>query len=101
MKRLDVPDGDIWPCRKSLLMAKRLPLDFSQRLTELPGSPTAVREAGPAGLEAYRTTATGRPFCSLLFCAASMKAKISRVSSLATGGLPVWKNFTISITSGR
>jgi hypothetical protein len=30
---------------------------------------------------------------------ASMKAKISRVSSLETGGLPVWKNFTISSTS--
>ncbi len=46
-------------------------------------------------------SATGRPCCSLLFCAASRNAKISRVSAFATGGLPVAKNFTISSTSGR
>ena len=48
----------------------------------------------------YRN-ATARPCCSLLFCAASRKAKISKVSSLATGGWPVEKNLTISTTRGR
>ena len=36
----------------------------------------------------------------LLSSAASMKANISMVSSALTGGLPVLKNLTISITSG-
>ena len=35
------------------------------------------------------------PFC-LLRSAASIKEKISSVSSLGTGGTPVWKNFTTS-----
>ena len=42
----------------------------------------------------------GFPPASLLRCAASRKANISRVSSLATGGRLVWKNWTISRTSG-
>ena len=43
---------------------------------------------------------TGLPPWRLLSSAASMKAKISSVSSALTGGLPVLKNLTISTTSG-
>ena len=43
---------------------------------------------------------TGCPPCRLLSSAASMKANISIVSSGGTGAMPVWKNFTISRTSG-
>lgn len=44
--------------------------------------------------------AVGLPPDSLLRCAASMNAKISRVSSFVTGGTPLSKNLTISRTSG-
>ena len=43
---------------------------------------------------------TGWPPWRLLSSAASMKAKISIVSSALTGGLPVLKNLTISTTRG-
>ena len=43
---------------------------------------------------------TGLPPWRLLSSAASMKAKISIVSSALTGGLPVLKNLTISTTNG-
>ena len=46
------------------------------------------------------SSSTGLPPCRLLSSAASMKAKISIVSSALTGGLPVLKNLTISTTSG-
>jgi len=42
----------------------------------------------------------GLPPDSRLRWAASMKAKISSVSSLGTGTTPVWKNFTISLSIG-
>src|SRR5260221_6144750 len=43
----------------------------------------------------HRTT-IGFPPAPLLRCPASSNAKISSVSSLDTGGRPVWKNCTIS-----
>ena len=43
---------------------------------------------------------TARPPWRLLSSAACIKANISKVSSALTGGLPVLKNFTASITRG-
>lgn len=43
---------------------------------------------------------TSAPFRRLLSSAAVMKVKISMVSSGFTGAIPVWKNLTISTTSG-
>lgn len=46
-------------------------------------------------------SATGAPPRALLRSAASINARISSVSSGATGGTPVWKNLTISAISPR
>ena len=48
----------------------------------------------------YLPSRTALSPCALLASAASIKAKISMVSSGATGATPVLKNFIISITSG-
>lgn len=59
---------------------------------------------GRAPLRNYFETSlssTAVPPRLLLMSAASMKANISRISSGFTGDTRVWKNFTISTTSGR
>ena len=68
----------------------------------------AVAAAGEVTVRTHQARAvaltlsrvTGRPSWRLLSSAASMKAKISRVSSGETGAWPVLKNLTISATSG-
>ena len=74
-----------------------------QRFSRPPDSTTLAPHRGREPLHynkgPYRSF-TGRPPVSLLRCAASMKANISSVSSLDTGGSPVWKNLITSRTSG-
>src|SRR6185437_15142108 len=59
------------------------------------GKPVRLISAAAAyGYETYLSFAGRPPDCTLRW-AASMNSNISSVTSLGTGGRPVWKNWTI------
>jgi hypothetical protein len=62
--------------------------------------PRTSIECSSAKTAKHQRRRIGRPPASLLRWAASMNAMISSVSSGATGGIRVWKNFTICFSNG-